>query len=312
MYASMSYTLTTRLAPVIIWSIFREMIAPAFTPIDLLALIMNRLAFAIALILLHWAVLPADTATGRQGEVLVSAAASLTEAMKEIGTAYTRANSGVTVRFNFGASGALQQQIELGAPVDVFVSASPKEMDTLQGRNLLAPGTRADIAGNRLVLIVPASSKLGGWDDLRTRRVRHVAVSDPGSVPSGRYAQETLTKRGLWDIVKPKAVFGENVRQTLSYVATGDAEAGIVFTTDALIEPGRVRVIARTEPGKDHQPIVYPAAALRDAPNAAGAARFVAFLRSPQARAILRKHGFETIGKTRVSARRRLSPVSSH
>lgn len=239
----------------------------------------------------------------RADEVLVSAAASLTDAFKEIGKAYTTFHPKDRVRFNFGASGALLRQIEQGAPVDVFASASPKEMDALQRHGGLRPGTRLDFAGNQLVLIVRPGSRVNKWDDLRQEEVRRVAISDPASVPSGRYAQETLTRRGLWKDVRPKAVLGENVRQTLVYVATGDADAGIVFVTDARIER-RVRVV-RTADDRDHSPIVYPAAATSRAPHPEAAERFVQFLHGPTAQRILASYGFTTP----ASIRRALQPV---
>jgi len=229
----------------------------------------------------------------RADEILVSAAASLTDAMNEIGRAFTAANPGTTVRFNFGASGALQQQIEQGAPADVFESASPKEMDALQKAGKIEADTRITFAGNRLVLIAPASDHaLKAWEDLAKPATKRVAISDPASVPSGRYAKETLTRRGLWDTVSTKAIFGENVRQTLAYVTGGDVDAGVVFATDARIESKRVRVVQAATPGKDHAPIVYPAAVVAGAPNAPVARRFVLFLKAKEARAILARYGF--------------------
>ncbi len=242
-------------------------------------------------------------------ELLVSAAASLTDAMNEIGRAYTLANPETVVRFNFGASGGLQQQIAQGAPVDVFASASPKEMDALQETNQLAADTRIDFAGNRLVLIVPPGSPLRRWEDLRLPGVRHVAISNPDSVPSGRYAKETLTHRDLWRVVELKAVFGENVRQTLSYVEDGNTDAGIVFATDARIAGRRVRVVDSAIPGSDHSPIVYPAAVLLRAPNGSAARRFTVFLQGPVAQKILERFGFERAPHGGRTPRRGKSPV---
>lgn len=238
-------------------------------------------------------------------EILVSAAASLTDAMNEIGAAYTRRNPGTVVRFNFGASGALEKQIEQGAPVDVFASASPKEMDALERANRIVTGTRVDIAGNRLTLIAPLHSPLRHWDDLRSAAVRRIAISNPDSVPSGRYAQESLAKRGLWGVVQPKAVLCENVRQTLAYVAGGNVDAGVVFATDAQIENRRVRIVDTGIPGKDHDPIVYPAAVVSAAPNAPVARRFVSFLLGPESQSIFARFGFTKANPTagRVGAK---------
>lgn len=245
---------------------------------------------ALGLLLLAPAGTPA-----RGDEILVSAAASLTDAMAEIGRAFTKAQGG-SVRLNVGASGTLQRQIEQGAPVDVFVSASPREMDALARAGRIERATRVNVASNRLVLVAPrrpGRASVARWADLARPAVRRVAVSNPETVPSGRYAEETLRRRRLWDAVRAKAVLGENVRQTLAYVATGDVDAGVVFGTDARVEARRVRVVARAVPGVDHSPVLYPAAVVAGSARAVAARRFVRFLAGPAARAILRRYGFE-------------------
>jgi molybdate transport system substrate-binding protein len=226
-------------------------------------------------------------------ELLVAAAASLTDALTEVGRAFDRANR-ATTRFTFAASGVLEQQIRAGAPIDVFASAGAKEMDELAAAGRIEKATRTVFATNRLVLIVPAAARTSVrvWDDLRGAVVRRIAVSNPDAVPSGRYARETLTKRGLWSTLQTKLVLGENVRQTLAYVSGGDADAGLVFATDARIEAKRVRVVATAVPGRDHAPIAYPAAVVAGAPNAPLARTFVAFLKARDAQAILRRYGF--------------------
>jgi molybdate transport system substrate-binding protein len=225
-------------------------------------------------------------------EILVAAASSLTDVLKEIAAAFQKANPRIRIRFTFGASGTLLQQIQAGAPVDVFISASPKEMDTLEKAGRLLAGTRANIAGNRLVLIVPASgSRVTGWVSLVSAPGR-IALSNPDSVPSGRYARETLTRRKLWDAVAKKGVYGGNVRQTLAYVAGGNVAAGVVFATDAKIEARRVRVVATATPGKDHAPIVYPASILGSSRQSNAARRFLTYLRTPAAQAVFRRFGF--------------------
>lgn len=234
-------------------------------------------------------------------EILVSAATSLTEAFQEIGVAFQKSHPGKIVRFNFGASGALLQQIRQGAPADVFASASPKEMDTLAKESRLENNTRKEFASNRLVLIVP--SKQGAvpirqWEDLKGGGVTRIALSNPDSVPSGRYAREVLIKHGLWEALQPKAIFGENVRQTLTYVAGGNVDAGIVFATDAKIEGKRVKVVQQAIPTKDHAPILYPIAVLKSAPNGGTARQFVTFVMSQQGQAVLQRHGFVCIKPT--------------
>ena len=233
-------------------------------------------------------------------EILVSAAASLTEAFQAIGRAFEQANAPLKVRFNLGASGALMRQIEQGAPVDVFASAGDAEMNALAKAGRVEPTTRSIFAGNRLALIVPADGRLDrmevskppSWYTLGYPFVRRVALSKPETVPSGRYARQLLEQQGIWARVRAKAVFGGNVRQTLTYVTTGDVDAGVVFVTDAIAAKGRVRVLVTSLAPRDHEPIVYPAAVLTDAPNANVARRFVAFLRSAPAQAVLKKQGF--------------------
>lgn len=237
--------------------------------------------------------------TAHAEEILVSAATSLTDAMKQIGQEFSKRNSGTTVRFNFGASGALQRQIENGAPADVFASAGAKEMDALAKTGKIDLTTRVDFVGNRLVLIVPKGTVSRKWDDLATPAVKRIALSNPESVPSGRFAREALQRRGLWDRVKTKAVFGENVRQTLEYVARGEADAGIVFASDASVERGRVRVTQFAVPNVDHAPIAYPAAVVSRSRHAALAGRFVAYLRTPVAQGILGRAGFSSLSPVR-------------
>lgn len=237
------------------------------------------------------------TAPESDGVVLVSAASSLTDVMNELGPAFSRENRNTVVRFNLAASGTLQQQIEQGAPVDVFASASTKEIDALETGHFLVPGSRVLFARNRLVLIAPIGSRLKRWEDLKLPTVKRVALSNPDSVPSGRYAKETLTARGLWPSVMSKAVYGENVRQTLSYVSAGDVDAGIVFLTDAQQEKKRVVLVAEAVSGKDHQAIEYPAAVIAKAPNRPMAMRFVRFLQGRTAQDILAKYGFLSVNK---------------
>ena len=202
----------------------------------------------------------------------------------------------MTVRRNVASSGALLQQIRQGAPVDVFISASTRELDTLEQEHRLEKATRVTVASNRLVLIAPQGSMLRRWEELASGLVTRVALSQPSSVPSGRYAKETLQHRKLWKAVEPKAVYGENVRQTLAYVAGSNVEAGLVFATDARAEK-RVRIIATAQPGLDHSPILYPAAVLTGAPNPAAARRFVVFLQSKAAQAIFARFGFTPPGR---------------
>jgi molybdate transport system substrate-binding protein len=216
-------------------------------------------------------------------------------AFEQIAKAFTKQQKNqVTVRFNFAASGVLKQQILAGAAVDVFVSAAPEEMDVLQAAKRIDAATRTSVARNRLVLIVPAASRLsiGDWRDLLRPGVKRIGFANPEAVPAGRYGRETLVKRRLWVPLQPKLVFGENVRQALTYVAGSNVDAGIVFATDARSEAKRVRIVAVAIPRTDHTPIVYPAAVVAGTSQPEAARRFLRFLKSHEAQAILRRYGF--------------------
>ena len=221
----------------------------------------------------------------------VSAAVSLTEALDEIAAAY-RAAGGVPVRFNFGGSNVLARQIVNGAPVDVFISADDLQMDVVARAGLVAPGTRAPIAGNRLVVLVDERRlpSITSIQDLLHDDIRRIAVGDPAAVPAGVYARTFLEKKGLWSRLEPKVVPAGNVRAALTAVQNGSADAAIVYATDARIARG-LRV-AVTVTGPDSPPIVYPACVVKSTRQPAAAAHFLQFVRSPVGARILEHHGF--------------------
>ncbi|MDE3186230.1 MAG: molybdate ABC transporter substrate-binding protein [Acidobacteriota bacterium] len=220
----------------------------------------------------------------------VSVAASLGDAIQEVEAVYQREHPDVSVRNNFGSSGTLAQQIEHGAPVDVFLSAAAEPMDELEARGLIIAETRRNLLRNTLVLVAPRDSTLHSFQQLAGESVRTIALGDPGSVPAGRYGQQTLAALHLLDAVRAKLVLAGDVRAVLAYVATGNADAGIVYATDALVS-GKVRVVAAAPEGT-HDPIVYPEAAIRSGRNEAGARTFAEYLSTPTAKAIFVKHGF--------------------
>ena len=222
-------------------------------------------------------------------QLTVSAAASLTDAFKEIAPRFEAARPGATVRFNFAASGVLLQQVAQGAPVDVFASADQETMDRAAAQKLIAAGTRRDFASNALVLIAPPGSQVRQLADLAHADVRRVAVGKVASVPVGRYTQQALEGARLWGGLQPKLVFADNVRQVLDYVARGEVDAGFVYRTDA--EPARAKVAIVMAVG-GHAPVSYPAAAVADSRQAALARDFVNFLGAAEAQAILARHGF--------------------
>src|SRR5215469_4025683 len=191
----------------------------------------------------------------------VSAAISLKDALDEIQGAFQSANSDTTLHFNFGASGTLQHQIEQGAPVDLYISAAPAQMDALASESLLVQGTRKDLLRNAVVLIAPRNRKMiASFQDLIVPGIKVIAIGEPQTVPAGSYAQQVLTYFGLYDKLRPKYVFAKDVRQVLTYVETDNADAGIVYATDAR-GSNRVSVVA-TAPEDSHAPVIYPVAVL--------------------------------------------------
>lgn len=223
-------------------------------------------------------------------EIVVSAAASLTNAFDAAKKSFEAAHPGVTVVTNYGASGALLKQMENGAPVDVFASADQQTMDQAVAKGLLAPGTRRDFVRNAMVLVVPADSKLAVKDerDLALPKVARIALGNPETVPAGRYAQECLAAAGLWDVLKPKYVFGNNVRQVLDYVARGEVDAAFVFATDARQAGTKARVVREAE---TRTPALYPVA-VASASKKLAARAFVDFLLGAEGQRILGSFGF--------------------
>lgn len=233
-------------------------------------------------------------AQDKGGEITVFAAASLQNALEDLGRLHQQ-RSGRPVKFSFAASSALARQIEQGAPAAVFASADAQWMDYLAQRNLIVAETRKPLLGNRLVLVVPSSSTAKvdlkpGFDlaSLLGKDGRWV-TGDPSNVPVGRYAQEALTKLGAWEFAQTRLVRAENVRVALAFVERGEAVAGVVYETDAAVSQ-KVR-IAAVFPDDSHKPISYPVAVV--ARNDTPAARdFLRTLGSPEAREIFRRYGF--------------------
>jgi molybdate transport system substrate-binding protein len=226
--------------------------------------------------------------------LVISVAASLQNAMAEIATLYQQSHPRVKLTFNFGGSGALAQQIESGAPADVFLSAASKPMDQLASKGLILADTRRDLLHNQLVLIVSKdSSQPSDFAGLAAGSVKLIALGEPASVPAGDYGRQVLEALHLWQAVQPKLVFAKDVRQVLSYVETGNAEAGIVYATDAR-ESDKVRVAA-TAPAGSHAPIVYPVAVVKDSRHVPAARGFAAFLAGSDAGAAFARHGFTTV-----------------
>jgi molybdate transport system substrate-binding protein len=225
-------------------------------------------------------------------KVLVFAAASLREALDEAGRQYER-QTGVKVLASYAASSTLAKQIESGAPADVFISADLEWMDYLASRELIAGGTRANLLTNRLVLICPVAARpqpTALMDVLMAGE--RIAIANPDHVPAGKYARAALEHFDVWPKIQDKLLPTDNVRIALSLVARGEAPLGIVYRSDAKAEP-QVRIVAEF-PANSHPAIVYPAAAVAESKNKA-AKQFLDYLRTPEARTIFQKHGFETL-----------------
>jgi len=224
-------------------------------------------------------------------DLTVSAAASLTNAFRDLAPMFEAANPGTKVLCNFGASGALLQQIDKGAPVDVFASADQETMDQAQSKGLVMAAQRRNVVSNTLVVIVPmaAANIPKVVADLTQAAYQRIAIGLPASVPVGRYTKGVLEAAGHWAAIEPKMVGANNVRQALDYVARAEVDAGFVYATDAALMPDKVKV-ALTVPTST--PLRYPVAPLSASPNAALAARFVDFLLSTPAQAVLGKYGF--------------------
>lgn len=240
------------------------------------------------------------TSSSRSPSLLVSAAASLHDVMQELAphaSEYLQqtGHPPVSLTFNFGGSGTLQRQIEQGAPTDVFVSAADRQMDALQTAGLLLENSRRTVARNRLALIASASLagslELGIFPDLSSARIQRVAIAQPDTVPAGQYAREVLTHLNRWEPLADKLVFGRDVRQVLSYVDTGNVDAGLVYITDAALSE-RIRVVALAEDSW-HAPIRYPAAAIAASRPPELARAFVEFLMTPTAVTVFESHGFQ-------------------
>lgn len=224
-------------------------------------------------------------------EIIVSAAASLTNAMTEVGKVFEQEYPDVNIVFNFASSGSLLQQMAHGAPVDVFASANQKFMDDAADKGLILAETRRDFVRNTLVLAVPMDSAkvINGMADLRSDQILWIAIGNPQSVPAGRYAREALQRYHLWKILTDKFVYANSVRQVLDYLRRGEVDAGLLYATDAMIGGKAVKVVAKVE---KHQAIIYPIAVAQSTRNFKAATRFVEFVVSVRGQGILSGFGF--------------------
>ena len=227
----------------------------------------------------------------KKAEIFISAAASLTDAMQEIGALYEKANPKEKITYNFGSSGALQSQIQQGAPADIFISAAQKQMNVLEEKNLIKKETRQDLLVNKVVLITAKDSKTDIQSFQEITKAKHIALGEPKGVPVGQYAEQIFTKLNILDGIKPKAVYASDVRQVLTWVENNEAEVGVVYATDAAISP-KVKIICEAPVGS-HKPVIYPAAITTNGKNVEAAKKFMAFLTTQEATDVFKKYGFQ-------------------
>lgn len=240
---------------------------------------------------LAWALSFAMLGPAHAETLLVAAAASLTNAFKDLASSYEQAHPGTQVLTTFGASDVVLRQILEGAPADLFASADQAAMDQAQAAGVIEAGTRRDFARNTLVLIVPADAPatIRTAQDLRRPEIQRIALGNPRSVPVGRYTLAALQQAGLADLLESRQILGQNVRQVLSYVERGEVDAGFVFATDAAMAADRIRIVQTLD---TPTPVVYPVA-LVARPSPSGAATgFLDYLLSEPGQAILARYHF--------------------
>ncbi|MCY7368550.1 MAG: molybdate ABC transporter substrate-binding protein [Chamaesiphon sp.] len=252
------------------------------------------LSFLVSLGLIAFSIFREITqpASSQSSELLVAAAASIQPALQEITPLYEKSSTNRQVKYNFGSSGALQQQIEQGAPIDIFISAASKQMDKLEQQNLLVTKTRNNLLTNILVLVSPTTSKLKltNFSQLLKPEIQRIAIGEPRSVPVGQYAVEVLKNLNILDRVKSKLVLGNNVRSVLAAVETGDADAGIVYVSDA--KSSNKVMVSGIADTKLHAPIVYPIAILNSTKALESAKQYIKFLQTKPAQLVFKKYGF--------------------
>ena len=227
-------------------------------------------------------------------ELSVFAAISLSDALAEIGTTFT-AENGVKVFYNFAASTTLQRQIEKGAPADVFISASPRQVIALEASGLLEAESHRNLLTNRLVVVSDETERISVDTpaDLAAPEISRIAIGHPSIVPAGAYAKEALMHFGLWETLRPKLIFGVDVRATLAYVTSGNVDLAIVYKTDTTLSDA-IKVLYQM-PSEAHTSIIYPAVVLKNSQQKQWARKFIIYLQSAEKSKIFEKHGFTVL-----------------
>ncbi|MDN4608422.1 molybdate ABC transporter substrate-binding protein [Sporosarcina highlanderae] len=224
-------------------------------------------------------------------ELIISAAVSLKDSLDEIQRSYKEEHPEVTLKFNFGASGSLQQQITNGAPVDLFFSAAKDKFDILVEEGIIAKEDGLDLLGNELVLVVPeVSNAIKSFEALTNAEVGQISIGTPETVPAGKYSKESLKKMDIWNVIEPKVVYAKDVRQVLSYVESGNVDAGIVYKTDALLSD-KAKIVAAADQST-HTPIIYPVGIIKNSAQYDAAKKFYEYVQSEDAIKVFEKYGF--------------------
>nr|WP_253294185.1 molybdate ABC transporter substrate-binding protein [Lysinibacillus capsici] len=232
-----------------------------------------------------------EAATNEPVELTISAAASLQDALEELKTTYEKQHDTINILYNFGGSGALQQQILQGAPADLFFSAAKDKFDVLVEKEMIDQKLGTDLLANDLVLIVPKNNEkeIQSFEDLQ--QAGKIALGTPETVPAGQYGVDTLKNMQLWDSLESKVVYTKDVRQVLTYTETENVDAGMVYKTDALVSD-KVNVVATADDAM-HAPIIYPVGVLKASKHAQEAEDFYHFLQSDEAMDVFEKYGFK-------------------
>jgi len=232
-----------------------------------------------------------EAATNEPVELTISAAASLQDALEELKTTYEQQHDTIKILYNFGGSGALQQQILQGAPADLFFSAAKDKFDALVEKEMIDQKLGTDLLANDLVLIVPKSNEkqIQSFEDLQ--QAGKIALGTPETVPAGQYGVDTLKNMQLWDSLESKVVYTKDVRQVLTYTETENVDAGMVYKTDALVSD-KVNVVATADYAM-HAPIIYPVGVLKASKHGQEAEDFYHFLQSDEAMDVFEKYGFK-------------------
>lgn len=265
---------------------------------------MKKMLVLLGVFLMTFTLLTGCSAQKKQTEVLsdrevadveltILAAASLKDVMVELTTKYKEIAPHVTLTFSYGASGALQTQVEEGVPADIFISAGKKQVDALEGKELLLADTRKDLLLNKIVLITSKDSSLtvSSFEEVAGESVNMIALGEPLSVPVGQYSEEIFTSLGILEQVKAKANYGSDVRQVLTWVETGEVDCGVVYSTDAMISD--LVTIQCEAPEGSHKPVVYPVAVLKSSMQVDQSNLFLDFLSSEDAATIFEAFGFK-------------------